>query len=87
MGIRELSRNIGSWVAPEDAKEPKDDQTVRRASGFDGPRTRANNNEQVMSPGEPNFLERRCGSLEPNHLENTMQVATILWKISFREKS
>ena len=36
MGIRELSRNIGPQAAPEDAKEPKDDQTVRRASGLMG---------------------------------------------------
>ena len=36
MGRRELSRNIGPWAAPEDAKEPKDDQTIRRASGLMG---------------------------------------------------
>ncbi|KAK9989715.1 hypothetical protein SO802_029954 [Lithocarpus litseifolius] len=34
-----------------------------------------------MSPEGPNFLARRCGSLELDHLKNTMQEATILWKI------
>ena len=29
MGIKELSRGIGLWAMPKDAKEPEDDQIVR----------------------------------------------------------
>ena len=36
MGIKELSRSIGLWAMPEDAKEPEDGQVVRRASGLMG---------------------------------------------------
>ena len=36
VGIKELSRSIGLWVMPEDAKEPDDGQAVRRASGLMG---------------------------------------------------
>ena len=36
MGIREPSRNIRPWVAYEDAKEPEDDQTIRRANRLIG---------------------------------------------------
>ena len=36
VGIRALSRGIGSWAMPEDAKEPKDSQAVIRASGLVG---------------------------------------------------
>ena len=47
-------------------------------------RTRTSNNEQMVSPEDPNFLEKHCGILEPSCLENTMQEATILLRISFR---
>ena len=36
VGIKELSRSIGLWTMPEDAKEPEDGQVVRRASGLMG---------------------------------------------------
>ena len=36
MGIKELSRSIGLWAMPKDAKEPEDGQVVRRASGLMG---------------------------------------------------
>ena len=36
VGIKELSRSIGLWAMPEDAKEPDDGQAVRRASGLMG---------------------------------------------------
>jgi len=39
-----------------------------------------------MSPREPNFLGKRCESLEPDHPANTVQEATMLWKINFRER-
>jgi len=53
----------------------------------EGLRTRADNSEQVMSLEEPNFLGRRHESLELDHPVNTMQEATMLWKISFRKRS
>jgi len=52
-----------------------------------GPRTRTNNNEQVVSLEESNFLGGRCGRLEPGRLKNTMLEATILLRISFKEMS
>ena len=52
-----------------------------------GPRTRADNNEQLMSPKEPNFLEKQCESLEPDHRANTGQKETILGRISFKKRS
>ena len=48
------------------------------------PRTRDDNNEQVMFPKEPNFLGKRNGSLEHDHPTNTGQKATMLGRISFR---
>ena len=36
MGIKELSKSIGLWAMPEDTKEPKDGQAIRRASGLMG---------------------------------------------------
>ena len=38
-----------------------------------GTRTRTNNDEQRLSPEDPNFLKKHCGGLEPDHLENTVQ--------------
>ena len=52
-----------------------------------GSRTRTNSNKQVVSPEEPNFLRKCCGRLEPDHLDNTTRKATILLRISFKEKS
>ena len=49
-----------------------------------GLRTRKSNNEQIVSLEDPNFLKKRYGRLEPGRLENTMQEATILIRISFR---
>ena len=49
-----------------------------------GTRTRTSNDEQRLSPEDPNFLGKRCGGLEPGRLENTVQEDTILLKISFR---
>jgi len=36
VGIRELSRGIGSWAMPEDAKELEDNQVLIRESGLVG---------------------------------------------------
>ena len=52
-----------------------------------GSRTRTNKDEQVVFPEVPNFLGKHCGRLEPGRLENTMQEATILLRISFKERS
>ena len=49
-----------------------------------GTRIRTSNDEQKLSPKDPNFPGKRCGGLEPGCLENTMQEATILIRISFR---
>ena len=47
-------------------------------------RTRTSNDEQRLSPEDPNFLEKRCGRLEPGRLENTVQEGTILLRISLK---
>ena len=52
--------------------------------GNNGTRTRIGNDEQKLSPEDPNFLRKHCGGLEPCHLENTMQEGTIFLRISFR---
>ena len=52
-----------------------------------GSRTRTDSNEQMVSPEEPNFLSKYCGRLVPSHLENTIREATILLRISFKERS
>ena len=49
-----------------------------------GTRTMTSNDEQRLSPNDPNFLRKRCGGLEPGCLENTVQEGTILLRISFR---
>ena len=49
-----------------------------------GSRRRTSNNEQMVFPEDPNFLEKHCGRLEPDRLKNTMQEATILLRISFK---
>ena len=49
-----------------------------------GSRARTSNNEQLVSPEDPNFLGKRCGRLELGCLENTVQEAIILLRISFR---
>ena len=36
MGIKELSKSIGPWAMPEDAKEAEDGQAVRKASRLMG---------------------------------------------------
>ena len=46
--------------------------------------TRTSNDEQRLSPEDPNFLEKRCGRLEPGRLENTVQEGTILLRISLK---
>ena len=48
------------------------------------PRTRDDNNEQVMFLEEPNFLRKWSGGLQPAHPANTRQKATMLGRISFR---
>ena len=48
-----------------------------------GTRSRATNDEQRLSPEDPNFLGKCCGGLEPGRLENTTQEGTILPRISF----
>lgn len=40
-----------------------------------------------MSPEEPNFLERRRESLEPDHPAFVVWETTMLRKISFEERS
>ena len=47
-------------------------------------RTMTSNNKQMVSPEDPNFLRKCCGRMEPGHLENTVQEAIILLRISFR---
>jgi len=49
-----------------------------------GTSTRTSNDERRLSPKDPNFLGKRCGGLEPGHLENTVLEGTILIRISFR---
>ena len=49
-----------------------------------GMSTRTSNGERRLSPKDPNFLGKRCGGLEPGHLENTVLEGTILLRISFR---
>ena len=39
VGVKELSKSIRPWAMLEDAKEPKDGQAVRRASGLMGVNT------------------------------------------------
>jgi len=48
------------------------------------PRTRADNNKQMMLPEEPNFLGQQNRNLKPDHPTNTGQGATMLGRISFR---
>ena len=38
-----------------------------------GKRIRTSNDEQKLSPKDPNFPGKRCGGLEPGCLENTVQ--------------
>ena len=59
----------------------------KKGKWVDGPKIRVDNNKQVMSPKDPNFLGKHCESLEPDHLANIVQKVTILWKISFKERS
>ena len=40
-----------------------------------------------MSPEDPNFLERQCESLEPDHPAFAVWETTMLRKISFEEMS
>ena len=47
-------------------------------------RIRTSNNEQMVSPEDPNFSGKRCVKLEPDCLENTVQEAIILIRISFK---
>lgn len=87
MGIRKPNKNIGLWVTPEDAKQPENEQTVRKACGLTGrgqmPTTA---NKKCLSRNQAS-LGWQCGNLGPDHLENIVQEATILWKIRFREGS
>ena len=83
MGINEPSRSIRSWAMPEDVRESKNGRIV--ISVWDNwLRTRKSNNKQMVSPEDPNFLGKCCERLEPGRLENTVQEATILIRISFR---
>ena len=45
------------------------------------------NDEQMLSPKDPNFLRKYFGGLEPGLLESIMQEGTILLRISFRYRS
>ena len=47
-------------------------------------RIRTSNNEQMVSPEDPNFSGKRCVKLEPDCLKNTVQEAIILIRISFK---
>ena len=38
-----------------------------------GKRIRTSNDEQRLSPEDPNFLKKHCGGLEPDRLKNTAQ--------------
>ena len=49
-----------------------------------GIRTKTSNDEQRLSPEDPNILGKRCGRLKPGRLENTVQEGTILLRISFK---
>ena len=61
--------------------------STNKGKWISGPRTRTSNNEQVTFPKEPNFLGKRSEGLEPDHLANIGQEATILGRISFKEMS
>ena len=45
---------------------------------------RTSNDEQRLSPKDPNFLGEHCGGLELGCLKNTVKEDTILLRISFR---
>ena len=53
----------------------------------DRPRTRTNDDKQVVSLEEPNFLGKRYRGSEPGRLENNVQEATILLRMSFEVRS
>ena len=61
--------------------------SLNKGKWVSGPRARDDNNKQVMFLEEPNFLRKRSGGLEPDHPVNTRQKATILGRISFKERS
>ena len=47
-------------------------------------RTRTGNDEQRLSPEDPNFLGKHYGGLDLGRLENTMQEGTIFLRIRFK---
>ena len=71
---------MGYWVVGHvrGYREARGGSNSKISMWVNGPRTNTNNNEQVMSPEEANFLGRRCGRMGPSHPENTVQKATIL---------
>ena len=87
VGIRELSMSIAIVGHAQECQGIWGRSHSKKGKWVSGLRTRANNNEQVMFPVEPNFPEKQCKSLEPDHLVNTVQETTMLRRISFKEIS